>query len=181
MIRHPLTLLAALLLLSACPTDQDHDQLNEAGECFEVVVSPDEADDDDSGDDDDSSGDDDDSGVDDDDDVEIDVAELLLHARAGFFDIDVIGTATLSPTSGPAGTVFTVVVVLEDTGTDQGNPVDVVDRVTVQVDNGDVTLNEFDLEESPADERRWSARFAAGGIDATRRTIEVCVALYTEI
>ena len=187
MIRKSLLLLPALVLLTGCPTDDTWDQLNESGECFEVVVSPDAvADDDDSAvDDDDSAVDDDDSAVDDDDDsapddFEPDIAELLLHSRAGFFDIDVIGTATLGPTSGPAGTDFTIVIVLEDTGTDQGNPTDVVTRATIQVDNGAVTLNEFDLSESPADERRWSGVFRAGGTADTRRTDEVCVALYTE-
>ena len=106
---------------------------------------------------------------------------LELRARDGLFDIEVIGSAEITPSTGPAGTRFDVVVVLLDTGTDQGNPVDVTDRVTLVVDNGEVTLNEFDLEESPADERRWTIEVEAGGTDDARRTDSLCVALYTEI
>ncbi len=178
-----LTLIAMLTLLAACPSTDTHEQLNEEGDCFSVVVSPDFV----AGDDDDSAGDDDDSGAsddddDDDDDAAEDVEVIDVHARDGFFDIEVIATAEISPTGGPAGTRFDVVVVLEDTGTDQGNPVDATDRVTVQVDNGSVTLNEFDLEESPADERRWTIEIEAGGEpETTRRTDSICVALYSEI
>jgi hypothetical protein len=189
--RRILIAFAALLLplvLAGCPTTEEYEQLNEAGECFEVVISPDEAgDDDDSGmddddsamDDDDSAGDDDDLVADDDDAVDMD--EIDLHARAGWFDIDVIGAATLSPSRGPAGTRFELVVVLEDTGTEESNPVEVVTRATVLVDNGAVSINEFDLRESPADERRWSLVVEAGGTEETRRTDLLCVALYTEI
>ena len=105
-----------------------------------------------------------------------------LHARPGFFDQDVIGSATLTPGGGAAGTRFDLAVLLEDTGTEQGNPVTVVERVSVLVDNGEVTLNEFDLSESPADERRFVITLQAGGDPAqSRRTDELCVALYTEI
>jgi hypothetical protein len=105
-----------------------------------------------------------------------------LHARPGYFDRDVIGTASMTPGGGPAGTRFDLSVVLEDTGTEQGNPVDIVTRVSVIVDNGVVTLNEFDLSESPADERRFVITLQTGGDPAqVRRTDEVCVALYTEI
>ncbi|MCP4867736.1 MAG: hypothetical protein GY898_03350 [Proteobacteria bacterium] len=179
-----LLVLAGALL--GCPSTDPYERLNESDDCFSVVVSPDAVgdDDDSSGDDDDSSGDDDDSALptdDDDDDDESDVGIIDVHARDGLFDIEVIATAEISPTSGPAGTRFDVVVVLEDTGTDQGNPTDVTHRVTLIVDNGSVTLNEFDLEESPADERRWTIEVEAGGNEETRRTDSLCVALYTEI
>ncbi len=144
------------------------------------------ADDDDSAaDDDDSAGDDDDITGGDDDDSAGEVPESLsidLHARPGYFDQDVVGVASLTPGGGPAGTRFDLAVVLEDTGTEQGNPIDVIDRVSVIVDNGVVTLNEFDLSESPADERRFVITLQTGGDPAqVRRTDEVCVALYTEI
>jgi hypothetical protein len=146
-------------------------------------------DDDDSAadDDDDSAADDDDdiTGGDDDDSASEVVPESLsidLHARPGYFDQDVVGVASMTPGGGPAGTRFDLAVVLEDTGTAQGNPIDVINRVSVIVDNGVVTLNEFDLSESPADERRFVITLQTGGDPAqVRRTDEVCVALYTEI
>jgi hypothetical protein len=183
-------LIVSAMLLGGCPSADSYDRINQSADCFSVVISPDEqGDDDDSGlvDDDDSGpGDDDDSALptdddDDDDDDDEDTGTIELNARSGLFDIAVIGSAEITPTSGPAGTRFDIVVVLLDTGTDQGNPVDVTDRVTLLVDNGSVTLNEFDLEESPADERRWTIEVEAGGTAATRRTDSLCVALYTEI
>ena len=58
----------------------------------------------------------------------------------------------------------------------------VVNRVSVKVDNGEVSLNEFDLSESPADESRFVITLEAGGDPAeVRRTDVLCVALYTEI
>ena len=174
-----LLLILAVALLVGCPSTDPYERLNEVDDCFSVIVSPDEV-----GDDDDSAGDDDDSAIptdDDDDAAEPTVGTIDVHARDGLFDIEVIATAEITPTSGPAGTRFDIVVVLEDTGTDQGNPTDVTDRVTLIVDNGSVTLNEFDLEESPADERRWTIEVEAGGTEETRRTDSLCVALYTEI
>jgi hypothetical protein len=107
---------------------------------------------------------------------------IELHARPGYFDQDVIGEAMLTPGGGPAGTRFDLSVVLEDTGNEQGNPVTVVQMVSVLVDNGEVTLNEFQLSESPADERRFVITMQAGGDPAqVRRTDQLCVALYTEI
>ncbi len=134
-----------------------------------MVLSPD-------GDDDDSAGDDDDSAVDD------GVETIDLHAVPGFFDRDVIGTASVTPSRGPAvDTVFSLSVVLVDTRTETGNPVDVVDRATLLVDNGEVTLNEFDLDESPADDARWVIQLGTGGDPTlTRRTDSLCVALYSE-
>jgi hypothetical protein len=138
-------------------------------------------DDDSAGDDDDSAGDDDDSAGDD-DDAAPEMLSIDLHARPGYFDQDVIGEAMLTPGGGPAGTRFDLSVVLEDTGNEQGNPVTVVQMVSVLVDNGEVTLNEFQLSESPADERRFVITLQAGGDPAqVRRTDELCVALYTEI
>jgi len=159
--------------LLGCPSEDPYEGLNGDEYCLAVVVSPDAV------------GDDDDSAVDDDDSASpqegTDSLTIDLHGATGFFDIDVIGTATVTPSSGPAGTRFDLVVVLEDTGTDQGNPTDATDRVTVLVDNGSITLNEFELRESPADERRWSTELQAGGDEGTRRTDELCIALYTEI
>ena len=186
-------LLAILLLFSACPGETEYERVNESTDCFEVVISPsEEGDDDDSaddeergvpteGDDDDSAGDDDDSAGDD-DDAAPEMLSIELHARPGYFDQDVIGEAMLTPGGGPAGTRFDLSVVLEDTGNEQGNPVTVVQMVSVLVDNGDVTLNEFQLSESPADERRFVITLQAGGDPAqVRRTDQLCVALYTEI
>ena len=170
-------LFVATAVLNGCPSTEPWDRLNMEDDCLEVVVSPDD-DDDDSADDDDSSVDDDDSSS---PEQQIDSLTIDLHGGTGFFDIEVIGTATVTPTRGPAGTRFDLIVVLQDTGTDQGNPVDVTDRVTVEVDNGSITLDEFDLRESPADERRWSTELEAGGTEQTRRTDGLCIALYTEI
>mgnify|MGYP007047098999 CR=1 FL=1 len=167
-LRLPLVLLTLTLL--GCEEEITYDRLNVEDDCLSVVLSPD-------GDDDDSAGDDDDSAVADDG-----VETIDLHAVPGFFDRDVIGTASVTPSRGPAvETVFSLSIVLVDTRTQSGNPVDVVDRATLMVDNGEVTLNEFDLDESPADDARWVIQLGTGG-DAmlTRRTDSLCVALYSE-
>ncbi len=176
-------LLAGGLLVAAsgCPDEDPWERLNDEGDCFTVVVSPDAGgdDDDSAGDDDDSAGDDDDSAAEPED--EPDVGTIDLHARAGFFDIETIGEATITPTAGPAGTRFDLTAILADTGTEEGNPVDVVTRVTVQVDNGSITVNEFDFREVPGSERRWTIEVQAGGTPETRRTDSLCLALYAEI
>ena len=70
---------------------------------------------------------------------------------------------------------------MTDTRTETGNPVDVVDRVTVLVNNGDLNLNELDLDASPADEARWAMELGTGGDpELTRRTDQLCIALYSE-
>ncbi len=169
-----LPLLAFVLLLaSACETEVTYERLNDEGDCFDVQLSPDGADDDD----DDSAGDDDDSAS----SPTTDSATIDLRAMPGFFDRDVIGSASMTPTQGPARTHFNLAVVLADTRTDTGNPVDVVDRVTVLVNNGDLDLSELDLDASPADEARWAVELGTGGDpEGTRRSDRLCVALYSE-
>lgn len=174
-----LPLIAALsLALPACEAEVTYDRLNAEDDCFSVVLAP-------AGDDDDSTADDDDSAADDDDSAaadDLDMATIDLTAVPGFFDRDVIGSASISPTSGPAQTHFDLAVVLTDTRTATGNPVDVVDRVTVLVNNGDLDLSELDLDPSPADEARWAMELGTGGDpELTRRTDRLCVALYSEV
>lgn len=168
-----LPLLLPALLLAACETEATYDRLNDESDCFDIVLSPDAADDDDS-----AAGDDDDSAA----EVPVaDTATIDLTAVPGFFDRDVIGSASMTPTRGPAQTRFNLAVVLTDTRTDTGNPVDVVDRVTILVNNGDLDLKELDLDGSPADEARWALELGTGGDpELTRRTDRLCVALYSE-
>ena len=198
-------LLTLLLLSVGCPSDDEFTQLNQDGDCVRVTIEPvsagdddDAVDDDDSagddddsaGDDDDSAGDDDDATGDDDDSAEPeDVSTADLVPLPGFFGLDVIGTASVTPPSGPAGTAldFTIEAVLIDTGEASGNPKDAVDRAVVRVNNGavegtsnDITLDEWEMEKSPADARRWRLTLRAGGdSDATRRTDELCVVLFS--
>ena len=161
----------SLLVLPACETEVTYDRLNGPDDCLTAVLSPD-------GDDDDSASDDDDSAT----EGDTDSATIDLTAVPGFFDRDVIGSASLSPTRGPAQTRFDLSVVLTDTRTATGNPVDVVDRVTVLVNNGDLDLSELDLDPSPADEARWAMELGTGGDpELTRRTDRLCVALYSEV
>jgi hypothetical protein len=125
----------------------------------------------------------------DDDDAEPGPSSTDLIPLPGFFGLDVIGTASVTPASGPAGTTldFTVEVVLVDTGETDGNPKDAVDRAVVRVNNGgvegtsnDITLDEWEMEKSPADARRWRLTLRAGGVvDTTRRTDELCVVLFS--
>ena len=69
-----------------------------------------------------------------------------------------------------------------------GNPKDAVDRAVVRVNNGavegtsnDITLDEWEMEKSPADARRWRLTLRAGGDSAsTRRTDELCVVLFSQ-
>jgi hypothetical protein len=178
---------AAALFPCGCKKKADYERLNAQGECLEIDILP--ADellgDDDSAslDDDDAAGDDDDSAAGADDGCEEGYACIELHGRPSFFNVDVIGRASVTPTQGPARTRFEVGVELVDTGEETGNPVDVVDRVTVQVDNGSVVINEFDLAESPADYRLWGETLGTGGDPATTRRIDdkLCVILYAEV
>jgi len=165
---------ALLVLLVApigCPSSSGEFELvsNETTDCVTAVVVPA------SGDDDDSAGDDDDSAAPANEDV-IDLTPL-----AGIFDLDVLGTATLSPASAPAGSEFHVSVVLEDTGASQGNPTTAVDRVTLVADNGSLTLDVLEMDPSPVDERLWTITVVAGGDPATTtREDRLCVGLYTQ-
>ena len=164
--------LGLILLLGAlggCPKGDGWTLISaQSTDCFSVTVTPS------AGDDDDSAGDDDDSAAADDETV------IELRSAPGLFDLAVLGTATLSPASGPAGTEFLIRVALVDTGGEQGNPTTAVDRATIVVDNGDISLNELELEPSPVDERLWTITLVAGGDpDSTTRQDELCVGLYT--
>ena len=194
-VRIALVLLLAVSF-SACNIDPEFERLNLDTDCFEVQVAPEGAssddddsagdDDDSAGDDDDSAGDDDDSAGDDDDsdaaDSSVDEQQILLTARPGLFEDNILGNAWVTPASGPAGTHFLITVVLQDNGLESGNPTDAVDRITVLVDNGSLTAIEFDLEPSPADESRWTVTMAAGGDPETAaRDDRLCLAVYAEI
>ncbi len=172
---------AVLLLALSCQPEIEYEQVNQDSDCLTVRIEPPvfQDDDDSTGDDDDSAGDDDDSASGSEEAAE-DIATINLLSRAGVFATELIGSATVSPTIGPAGTRFTVVVVLDDTGTTDGNPVEVITRATLKVDNGDIIVNEFDMSESPADESRWGITVEAGGDRSTTiRDDLLCVALYT--
>jgi hypothetical protein len=196
---------ALLLLLAGCPSDDEFTQLNQDGDCVRVTIEPVTAgDDDDAADDDDSTADDDDSAAADDDDSAADDDDSAgddddatdpanstnLVPLPGFFGLDVIGTATVDPASGPAGTelTFTIVAILEDTGETSGNPIDAVDRAVVRVNNGsvegtsnDITLDEWEMTKSAADARRWRLELRAGGDSSTtRRTDELCIVLFAQ-
>lgn len=165
------------LLLAGCPSGDEWSLISMADtDCFTVSVSPSAGDDDDSAaDDDDSDGDDDDSAS-----ADEDVLTIDLHSAPGLFSEDVIGSAEMSPSSGPAGTEFVIRVALIDTGGTQGNPTTAVGRATVTVDNGDIELNELEMEPSPVDERLWTITLVAGGDpEQTRREDSLCVGLYT--
>jgi hypothetical protein len=185
-----ITFLWLALCVASCNTDPEYDRLNLETDCFDVQVAPESAvgdddDDDSADDDDDSAGDDDDSAGDDDDSTtepEPSGLEMPLIARPGLFGDDLLGTAWVTPASGPAGTHFLITVVLEDNGLETGNPTGAVDRITVVVDNGSLTATEFDMEPSPADESRWTLTMAAGGDpETTLREDRLCLAVYAEI
>ncbi len=164
-----------LALLASCNQDPEYEQLNLESDCFDVEIAPEGS----VGDDDDSAGDDDDSAA---EDAGAEDLELSLVARPGLFADDSLGTAYLSPASGPAGTRFFFTVVVADNGLESGNPTSIVDRVAVKVDNGALTVNEFDMEPSPADESRWTLTIAAGGDPVTAsREDRLCIAVYAEI
>ncbi len=176
-VSHWVTSMLVLLLalcMASCNTDPEFDRLNLETDCFDVRVEPEGT----AGDDDDSAGDDDDSA----EDEQSDGLQILLTARPGLFDDNLLGTAWLTPPSGPAGTHFLVTVVLEDNGLESGNPTDAVDRITVLVDNGSLTAGEFDMEPSPADESRWTLTVGAGGDpEVTVREDRLCLAVYAQI
>ncbi len=163
----------ALLLLAplGCKANAAQYELisTEDSDCISVMVAPA------SGDDDDSAGDDDDSAV------TADETVIELHPLPGIFELDVLGTATMTPASGPAGTQFNISVVLEDTGSSQGNPATAVGRVTLVVDNGSLALDVLEMDPSPVDERLWTITVVAGGDpETTTREDRLCVGLYTE-
>jgi len=166
------SLLLLPLLLASCTNEVTYERLNLDEDCLTVILAPE-------GDDDDSAGDDDDSAI----EGSADQQTIDLRSQPGFFDRDVIGAATVTPTRGPAvDTRFFLSVVMTDTGMATGNPVDATDRVSVIVDNGSVSLTEFDLDRSPADPARWAMELGTGGDAAvTERTDLLCVALYAEI
>lgn len=163
------TAVVGALLFAGCPGGDEWSLISNADtDCFSVQVLPD------AGDDDDSAGDDDDSAS------AEDSRTIDLYSAPGLFDLDVIGEAEISPTEGPAGTRFVISVALVDTGSTQGNPTTSVDRATVRVDNGDLDLNELEMEPSPVDERLWTITLVAGGDpNTTTRNDSICVALYT--
>ena len=177
-----ITFLLLALCLASCNTDAEYDRLNLETDCFDVQVAPETAGDDD---DDDSAADDDDSAGDDEDSTaepESSGLEMPLTARPGLFGDDRLGTAWVTPASGPAGTHFLITVVLEDNGLETGNPTGAVDRIAVLVDNGSLTASEFDMDPSPADESRWTMTLGAGGDPETAlREDSVCLAVYAEI
>jgi len=161
--------LALLLLVVGCPTSAEYELVSEeTTDCLTVNVAPD-------GDDDDSAGDDDDSAA------SADEVVIELHPLPGIFELDVLGTATMTPASGPSGTEFNISVVLEDTGASQGNPTTSVDRVTLVADNGSLALDVLEMDPSPVDERLWTITVVAGGDpETTTREDRLCVGLYTE-
>jgi hypothetical protein len=164
-----LGLVLLLGLIVGCPRGSGWTLISASEtDCFSVTVTPSVGDDDDS-----AAGDDDDSAA-------ANETVIDLRSAPGLFDLSVLGTATLSPASGPAGTEFLIRVALVDTGAEQGNPTTAVDRATVVVDNGDISLNELELEPSPVDERLWTITLVAGGDpDTTTRQDQLCVGLYT--
>jgi hypothetical protein len=168
----------------SCNREPEYELLNSDTDCLQVQIEPDGAtadDDDSAGDDDDSAGDDDDSAGDD-DDSQGSGAQITLMARPGWFANDVLGTAFVTPSSGPAGTRFLITVVLADNGAETGNPTEVVDLVAVRLDNGDLAVDEFPLELSPADPSRWTIELGAGGEPATAsREDSLCIAVSAEI
>ena len=172
-------MLAALFVLGSCNTDPEYEQLNLESDCLFVEIAPEGAL---SDDDDDSAGDDDDSAGDDDDSGGQSSSEISLFARPGLFADGLLGTAFVSPGGGPAGTHFLITVVLVDNGEESGNPTEVVDRVSVSVDNGALSIHEFPMEPSPADESRWTLTLAAGGdAESTIREDSLCIGVYAEI
>jgi len=171
-------MLAAVFVLASCNNDVEYERLNLESDCLLVQIAPAGA----LSDDDDSAGDDDDSAGDDDDSVAQTGAEIPLVARPGLFADAVLGTAFVSPSSGPAGTRFLLTVVMVDNRAETGNPTEVVDRVAVRVDNLALVVDEFDMEPSPADESRWTLILAAGGVaESTSREDSLCIGVYAEI
>jgi len=171
-------MLAALVVLGSCNSDPEYEQLNEDSDCLLVEIAPEGG----LSDDDDSAGDDDDSAGDDDDSGGQSSSEISLFARPGLFADGLLGTAFVSPGGGPAGTHFLITVVLVDNGEESGNPTEVVDRVSVSVDNGALSIREFDMEPSPADESRWTITLGAGGdAESTIREASLCIGVYAEI
>jgi hypothetical protein len=170
-------LFVALCVACSCNTDTEYELLNLESDCLQVQIAPEGT----TGDDDDSAGDDDDSAGDD-DDSQASGAQITLVARPGWFADDVLGTAYVTPSSGPAGTRFLITVVLVDNGQEVGNPTEVVDLVAVKVDNGDLVVDEFPMALSPADPSRWTLELGAGGApDTASREDSLCIAVSAEI
>ena len=167
-------LLLTLLMGSGCPQEEEFEQLNRDDDCFVVEIGPDLG------------------GSEEpppfpgfkevpseDDESEESGSSIDLIALPGIFSTDVVGSASMSPAEGPAGTRFFMSVVLDDNGEAQDNPTAAVDRVTVKADNGPINLDEFEMDPSPADESRWTLTLSAGGDSETStRRDSLCVALY---
>lgn len=156
--------LAVVLAGAACDQQVTYEQLNEETDCLPVRIEPADA-----GDDDSAAGDD-------------EAGTIALHAAPGYFSIDEIGRATVTPVVAPAQSVFTVSVTLMDTGEETGNPVDLITRATVRVNNGSIDLDELEMDEVPGGlETDFRLELGTGGEPATTtRDDELCVALYRE-
>lgn len=107
-----------------------------------------------------------------------------LHSSTGRF---VIGQATLTPGSGPIGTLHELVVRvgtqfdpgLED-GVDAGEPlVERVRRVSARLDSGPLGAQSFDLTRDTAERGTWVIEIESlGDPDAAPRTDELTVQLW---
>lgn len=92
------------------------------------------------------------NGTDDSLTIEVGVEDLLdpvqIELTSSTGEV-VVGTTTVDPGGGPAGTEHAIVVIIDDLYEH------IVDRVSVRLDSGDRGEDEFELQQDSADEGVW--------------------------
>ena len=94
-----------------------------------------------------------------------------LHSTTGAV---VVGTVTISPGSGPVGTLHTVIVEIAD------DYEEIVGRVTIAVDAGNRGLDDFEMLRDSADHGFWELELESSGVLGESRTDAFEVRLFEE-
>lgn len=100
------------------------------------------------------------------------VSSVVLTSSTGAVEI---GTATVSPSAGPIGTIHTARVEIVDEYAGE------IDRVTVRTASGDRGEDEYDLERDSAGEGYWLFELESQGEDDEQRTDTLTFFLYEEV
>ncbi|MCB9759153.1 MAG: hypothetical protein H6739_04890 [Alphaproteobacteria bacterium] len=140
-------LTAALLLVLACDGDEEplYEQFNATTDQIEVEVG----------------------GAD-----LLDPRSVELHSNTGTV---VVGSASVDPGGGPAGTIVTLLVEVDDAYEH------LVDRVTVRTDSGERGEDEYDLTADSADEGIYKIQLEAIAEDGEQRTDVFVIRLWDTV
>ena len=102
---------------------------------------------------------------------ELPAVEGDLHSSTGEV---VVGLVEVSPGGGPIGTVYDIVVVVDNENEND------VDRVSVQARSPGRGADEYDLTQDSADEGYYKLRLVSVGEEGEQRSDELTVRLWSE-